>query len=75
MAQDLPSGEHPAWGSNGDSAYNFQGQAYNPDTGGARRETGNAPRGPDSVANAGVRWMANYSLGLAYAGIGFRLSR
>ena len=72
-------GTSVAWGSNGDSAYNFQGQAYNPDTGGY---TEGLPAmllvggGLDSVANAGVRVaMANYSPGLAYAGIGFRLSR
>lgn len=68
-----------AWGSNGDSAWNFQGQAYNPDTGGY---TEGLPAmlfvGGDwyNGAYAGVRAAnAGSSPGIASANIGFRLSR
>lgn len=68
-----------AWGSNGDYAYNFQGQAYNPDTGGY---TEGLPAmllvggGWNDGAYAGVRAAnANYSPGFADSAVGFRLSR
>jgi formylglycine-generating enzyme required for sulfatase activity len=68
-----------AWGSNGDYAWNFQGQAYNPDTGGYTEGLpamlivgGNWSNG----ALAGVRAApAINSPGPAAADIGFRLSR
>ena len=68
-----------AWGSSGDYAYNFQGQAYNPDTGGY---TEGLPAmllvggGWGNGASAGVRAaVAAHSPGDAYAFVGFRLSR
>lgn len=68
-----------AWGSSGDYAYNFQGQAYNPDTGGY---TEGLPAmlfvggGWNYGASAGVRAaLARYSPGYASADFGFRLSR
>ena len=68
-----------AWGYNGDYAYNFQGQAYNPDTGGW---TEGLPAllivGGDwsSGAGAGVRTaVASYSAGSADSAVGFSLAR
>jgi len=68
-----------AWGYNGDSAYNFQGQTYNPDTGGY---TEGLPAllyvGGDwhNKADAGVRTArANYSPSHALAYVAFRLAR
>ncbi|MBP8292323.1 MAG: SUMF1/EgtB/PvdO family nonheme iron enzyme [Caldilineaceae bacterium] len=68
-----------AWGSNSDYAYNFYGQAYNPNTGGW---TDGLPSllivGGywSNGANAGVRAAGAYSSpGDAAAFVGFRLSR
>lgn len=68
-----------AWGSSGDVAYNFLGQAYNPDTGGY---TEGLPAmlvvggGWYYGANAGVRAAGAYiSPGDASTNLGFRLSR
>jgi hypothetical protein len=68
-----------AWGYSGDYAYNFQGQAYNPDTSGY---TEGLPAllfvgGPWSGgAGAGVRTAgANNSPGYAYSSIGCRAVR
>ncbi len=68
-----------AWGSNGDYAWNFQGQAYNPDTGGyteglpAMLIVGGSW---GDGAGAGVRAAnASHSPGVAYASLGCRLSR
>lgn len=68
-----------AWGYNGDYAYNFTGQAYNPDTGGYTEGLpalllvgGHWSYG----AHAGVRAAsAIYSPGLADSSIGLRLAR
>jgi len=68
-----------AWGYEGDYAYNFEGQAYNPDTGGY---TSGLPAllyvggGWSDGAVAGVRAAyARNSPGNSYAGIGFRSAR
>lgn len=68
-----------AWGSNGDLAYNFNGQSYNTDTGGW---TEGLPSmllvggGWDNGANAGVRAAdASNSPGSAGTIVGLRLSR
>ena len=68
-----------AWGYNSDYVYNFQGQAYNPDTGGY---TEGLPAlllvggGWGNGAGAGVRSaLARHSPGGAPAGLGFRLAR
>ena len=72
-------GSGVAWGSESDYAYNFQGQAYNPDTGGW---TEGLPAmllvggGWDDGSNAGVRGAyASVSPGYSDNGIGFRPCR
>ena len=67
-----------AWGSNRDSAWNFQGQAYNPDTGGYTE-------GLPAMLLVGGGWYhgarrraradASNSPGSADTSVGFRLSR
>ncbi len=68
-----------SWGSENDTAYNFEGEAYNPDTGGwtaglpALLYVGGSWR---NAASAGVRAAgANSSPGHASTGLGFRLAR